>query len=110
MWLTLLITVMTFHTAVADERPNIIVILADDMGFSDIGCYGGEIETPNLDRLVRQGTTFTHAYNMGAWGGAVCVASRCMLNTGRYLWHAHEVYQTAEDRLASTVRIRHCPT
>jgi arylsulfatase A-like enzyme len=45
-----------------------------------------EIKTPNMDRLVRQGTTFTHCFNQGAWHGAVCVASRAMLNTGRYLW------------------------
>ena len=38
-----------------DARPNVIVILADDLGFSDIGCYGGEIHTPNLDRLASQG-------------------------------------------------------
>jgi hypothetical protein len=43
---------------------------------------------PNLDRLVGRGTTFTHAYNMGAWGGAVCVASRAMLVTGRTVWRA----------------------
>ena len=43
---------------------------------------------PNLDRLARRGTSFTNAYNMGAWGGAVCVASRTMLNTGRFVWRA----------------------
>ncbi len=41
------------------ERPNILLILNDDMGFSDLGCYGGEIETPNLDRLARGGLRFT---------------------------------------------------
>ena len=44
-------------------QPNIILIMADDMGFSDIGCYGGEISTPNLDRLAEQGLRFTHFYN-----------------------------------------------
>ncbi len=81
----------------ADARPNILFIFADDQCFETIGALGHtDIDTPNLDQLVRQGTTFTHAYNMGAWGGAVCVASRTMLNTGRYLWHAHDVYPTSE--------------
>ncbi len=46
-----------------DPRPNIILILADDLGYSDIGCYGGEIETPNLNRLAEDGIRFTHFYN-----------------------------------------------
>jgi arylsulfatase len=44
-------------------RPNIIVILADDMGYSDLGCYGGEIKTPHLDRLAKGGLRFTQFYN-----------------------------------------------
>jgi arylsulfatase A-like enzyme len=48
---------------VKDPRPNIILILADDLGYSDIGCYGGEIETPNLNRLAEDGIRFTHFYN-----------------------------------------------
>jgi arylsulfatase A-like enzyme len=48
-----------------------------------------EVITPNIDRLARNGTTFTHAYNMGAWNGAVCVASRAMLITGSYIWDAY---------------------
>ena len=48
--------------AVAAERPNVIVILGDDMGFSDIGCYGGEIATPNLDALAKGGVRFTQFY------------------------------------------------
>ena len=47
----------------AADRPNVVVILADDMGFSDIGCYGSEIETPNLDRLAAGGLRFTQFYN-----------------------------------------------
>lgn len=46
---------------------NIILILADDHSFRAIGAYGDEVITPNLDRLTRSGTTFTHAYNMGGW-------------------------------------------
>ena len=45
------------------ERPNVVVILSDDMGFSDLGCYGGEIATPNLDALAAGGVRFTQFYN-----------------------------------------------
>lgn len=47
----------------AQERPNVVIILVDDMGYSDIGCYGGEITTPNIDRLASTGTRFTQFYN-----------------------------------------------
>jgi choline-sulfatase len=71
------------------ERPNVLFIFADDQAFDTIAALGNdEIETPNLDRLVQRGTTFTHAYNMGSWSGAVCVASRHMLNTGLFIWEA----------------------
>lgn len=63
----------------ADERPNVIVILSDDMGFSDIGCYGGEINTPNLDRLAQGGVRFTQFYNTGR-----CCPTRASLLTGLY--------------------------
>ena len=46
-----------------DKRPNILVILADDLGYSDLGCYGSEIHTPNLDKLAQQGVRFNHFYN-----------------------------------------------
>ena len=45
------------------QRPDILLILNDDMGFSDLGCYGGEIETPNLDRLAKNGLRFSQFYN-----------------------------------------------
>ncbi len=80
----------------ADKAPDILFIFADDQAFSTIHALGNdEIETPNLDRLVKRGTTFTRAYNMGSWSGAVCVASRHMLNTGLYVWKAKQ----AADRL-----------
>jgi arylsulfatase A-like enzyme len=60
-------------------RPNILLVLADDMGYSDLGCYGGEIATPNLDRLARDGVRFTQAYNT-----AKCFPSRACLLTGLY--------------------------
>ncbi len=81
----------------ADTKPNVLFIFADDQMYNTIRALGNdEVETPNLDRLARRGVTFTHAYNQGSWSGAVCVASRTMLNTGRFLWHANEVYKTSE--------------
>lgn len=72
-------------------KPNIVLILADDQTYESIRALGNQdIKTPNLDRLVRNGTTFTHAYNMGGWSGAICVASRSMLLSGRYLWRAEK--------------------
>ncbi|MFV1966865.1 MAG: arylsulfatase [Pirellulaceae bacterium] len=63
----------------AAERPNVLLILADDLGFSDLGCYGGEIETPNLDRLAEGGLRFTQFYNT-----ARCWPTRAALLTGYY--------------------------
>ena len=67
----------------SSNRPNIIVILADDLGFSDLGCYGGEIQTPHLDRLARGGMRFSQFYNC-----ALCGPSRAALMTGL---HPHQV-------------------
>ena len=64
--------------AQAAARPNLVVILADDLGFSDLGSYGGEIPTPNLDRLAAQGVRFTQFYN-----AARCSPTRASLLTGR---------------------------
>ncbi|MFM7919690.1 MAG: sulfatase-like hydrolase/transferase, partial [Planctomycetaceae bacterium] len=61
------------------QRPNIIVILSDDMGFSDVGCYGGEIRTPALDSLAAGGLRFTQFYNT-----ARCCPTRASLLTGLY--------------------------
>ncbi len=68
-----------FLAAAADSRPNIVLIMADDMGWSDPGCYGGEIPTPHIDSLARDGLRFTQFYN-----NAVCGATRASLLTG--LW------------------------
>lgn len=62
-----------------DERPNILLIIADDLGYSDIGSYGGEIQTPHLDQLATDGLRFTQFYNCG-----VCVTTRASLYTGLY--------------------------
>ena len=59
--------------------PNIVLIMSDDMGYSDIGCYGGEIQTPNLDRLAANGLRFTQFYNT-----ARCCPTRACLLTGLY--------------------------
>ena len=61
------------------ERPNIVVIFADDMGYSDLGCFGGEIKTPYLDRLAENGIRYTQAYNTSK-----CWSSRISLLTGLY--------------------------
>ena len=62
--LTSLLILITALTAQADDRPNIVLIMADDLGFSDIGCYGSEIPTPNLDSLAGNGLRFTQFYNL----------------------------------------------
>ncbi len=73
-------------------KPNIVFIFADDMTYTAINALGNtEIQTPNLNRLVTNGTTFTNAYNMGAWNGAVCVASRAMIISGRSVWQAQKI-------------------
>jgi arylsulfatase A-like enzyme len=73
------------------DKPNILFIFTDDQRYNTVGYSGNEqVKTPNLDELSRSGITFTHTYNMGGWHGAVCVASRAMLNTGLFLWHARE--------------------
>jgi len=89
-----LITLIVFVSAAtlqAAEKPNIMFIFADDLTHEAIGAYGlSEVKTPNLDRLAERGVSFTRAYNMGAWGGAVCAASRSMLNTGCSVNRAQE--------------------
>ncbi|WP_414617876.1 sulfatase-like hydrolase/transferase [Dyadobacter sp. 32] len=71
------------------SKPNIILIFTDDQRYNTIHALGNsQVITPNLDGLVQDGTTFTHTFNMGAWHGAVCVASRAMLLTGMSVWNA----------------------
>ncbi len=82
-WTSLTLCLLTFSLAVhevrAAERPNVVVILSDDMGYSDLGCYGGEISTPNLDKLAENGLRFTQFYNT-----ARCCPTRASLLTGLY--------------------------
>ncbi|MDB5146383.1 MAG: arylsulfatase [Mucilaginibacter sp.] len=78
----LLIAIFYMGPALAQapkQTPNIVIILADDMGFSDIGCFGSEISTPNIDRLAREGLRMTQFYNAGR-----CCPSRAALLTGLY--------------------------
>ncbi len=81
-WISFLALFILTPAALGNERPNIIVILADDMGYSDIGCYGGEIETPHLDSLAAGGLRFKQFYN-----SARCCPTRASLMTGL---HPHE--------------------
>src|SRR5512139_2871018 len=67
------------HSSLAAERPNVVFILADDLGYSDLGCYGSEIATPNLDSLAKNGLRFTQFYNT-----ARCCPTRASLLTGLY--------------------------
>ena len=67
----------------AHKKPNIILMMADDMGFSDLGCYGSEIRTPNIDALAAGGVRFTQFYN-----GARCCPTRASLLTGLYAHQA----------------------
>jgi arylsulfatase A-like enzyme len=68
-----------FSSEFGRGRPNIVLILADDLGFSDLGCYGGEIETPNLDKLAAEGLRFSQFYNC-----AKCAPTRTSILTGLY--------------------------
>ncbi len=87
----LAILVVSLDGASAADRPNILVIMADDIGFSDIQCYGGEIATPNLNRLADGGVRFTQFYNTGR-----CCPSRASLLTGLYPHQAGMGWMTTD--------------
>lgn len=71
---------------IADDRPNVIVFLADDLGWGEVGCYGQtKIRTPNIDQLATEGMRFTQHYS----GSPVCASSRCTLMTGLHTGHAY---------------------
>ena len=83
----LLLSTLLHAIAVAEDRPNIVLILADDLGWSDLGCYGADLyESPNIDGLADRGVRFTDAYAM-----PVCSPTRAALLTGR---HAARVHMT----------------
>ncbi|MEJ7691493.1 sulfatase-like hydrolase/transferase, partial [Daejeonella sp.] len=79
-------------SARAQERPNIILILADDMGYSDLGSYGGEVKTPNLDKLASVGVKYKQFYN-----AARCCPTRASLMTGLYPHQAGMGWMAAAD-------------
>src|SRR4029453_5591721 len=73
------------RAADAPRAPNIVLIIADDLGMHELGCYGQKlIKTPNIDKLAEGGMKFTHFYA----GNAVCAPSRCALMTGKHMGHA----------------------
>lgn len=82
--LSLLLAVKSGNAAEPNRRPNIIYILADDLGYGDLGCYGQKtLTTPNLDRMAAEGMRFTQHYA----GSTVCAPSRCVLLTGLHTGH-----------------------
>ncbi len=82
------------QAADAPKRPNVLFLFSDDQRADTIAALGNkDVQTPNLDRLVREGTTCTRAYCMGARQGAVCVPSRAMLMTGRSLFRISETLE-----------------
>src|SRR5438270_11106757 len=96
-------------SAVAADKPNVVIILSDDMGYSGLGCYGGEIRTPNLDALAAGGLRFTQFYNT-----ARCCPTRASLLTGLYP-HQAGVGHMTEDKGPRFPGYRgdldrHCPT
>src|SRR5580700_6591525 len=86
---SLLLACSSFATVRAEspaQPPNIIFVLADDLGYGDVGCYGQkQIQTPNIDQLASQGVRFTQVYA----GSTVCAPSRCALMTGLHTGHCH---------------------
>ena len=79
------VTILQLHS-VYSEKPNIVYILADDLGYNELGCYGQDtIETPNIDALAASGIRFTQHYS----GSPVCAPSRCVLMTGKHTGHAY---------------------
>ena len=80
-WISLLLA----STLLSDAKPNIVFILADDLGYGELGSYGQKkIKTPNIDQLAKEGIRFTHHYT----GAPVCAPARCVLMTGLHLGHA----------------------
>ncbi|WDE96956.1 arylsulfatase [Lentisphaera profundi] len=92
---SLLFLALSLMTYGEDSKPNIIFIMADDLGIGEIGCYGFNdiIKTPHIDSLATEGTMFTQAYT----GSPVCGPSRCVLQTGKHSGHARRRDNTSTD-------------
>ncbi|RYD17207.1 MAG: arylsulfatase, partial [Verrucomicrobiaceae bacterium] len=88
-----LLTAMLSPLQAQGAKPNIVVFLVDDMGWSDLGCYGSELKTPNLDALAKGGLRFSQFYN-----GARCCPTRASLLTGLYAHQAGVGHMTEEAR------------
>ncbi len=89
-----LIVLLFLSSVLQANRPNFLFIFADDQSYETIASHGNqEILTPNLDSLAEAGTSFTNAYNMGGWNGAICIASRTMIITGKSVWRAYKAEQ-----------------
>jgi choline-sulfatase len=88
-------------TAAEAKRPNILFILVDDQSPFDLKCYNprSPLETPNIDRLAREGVVFDGAYHMGSFSGAVCTPSRHMIMSGRTVWHLPNAPQAMQKGL-----------
>lgn len=83
-------------------RPNFLFLFVDDYRADAIHALGCDaIRTPNIDRLVRRGTAFTNCYNQGGWHGAICMASRAMVMTGRNLWDTHALDASLPEQAAA---------
>jgi arylsulfatase A len=91
VWLGLLVGLVGVGCSPAPTSPNIIIIYADDLGYSDVGLYGGDIPTPNIDRIGKEGIQFTDFYV----AGPVCTPSRYGLLTGRYPVRSEDELLTA---------------
>ena len=82
---SLLLSLLSAGVTWSAEKPNFVFILADDLGYGDLGCYGQtKIKTPRIDALAAEGIRFTSAYA----GSTVCAPSRCTLHTGKHTGHA----------------------
>jgi arylsulfatase A-like enzyme len=94
-----LLVASCFTSALAERKPNVIFILADDLGYGDLGCFGSKhVKTPNLDKMAQEGMLFTDFYS----GATVCAPSRCVLMTGLNMGHCW-VRGNADGGMAQTL-------
>jgi arylsulfatase A-like enzyme len=90
-YIFILLFAISIISCIKEKKPNIVLILTDDLTYKAIGALGNDVvKTPNIDQLFSEGTSFTNAYNMGSWSGAVCTASRSMLISGMSVWRTNQ--------------------